>query len=175
MSRVEASLGNIFRAMREKKNQSKKTSSALDFKLRCVDLLENFVHCVARMSSMEELPFDSRQPGDNRSVVFVVLPLLVAKIKQSQHSGALKPLHDKLRRVVMKEICAVHSYPSLAGHGRLLLKSLRSLLVFASSGNPTQEFAALLERAVALLAKVRLLMNVFVLFRRKKRFCCATI
>jgi hypothetical protein len=102
LSRIEESLGNIFRAMREKKNQSKKSSSALDFKLRCVDLLENFVHCVSRMSSMDALPFEPRSIGDNRSVIFTLLPQLIAKIKKTQHSGSLKPLYDKLRRVVMK-------------------------------------------------------------------------
>jgi hypothetical protein len=124
LSRVEASLGNIFRAMKEKKAQTKQTTSALDFKLRCVDLLENFVHSVSRMSSMDSLPFSSRVEGDNRSVVFTVLPQLIRKLKKIQHSSSLKPLNAKLRRVVMQEICDMRDYPTMAGHGRVLLKVL---------------------------------------------------
>ncbi len=156
LKRVEESLGNIFRAMKEKKANSstKKATAALDFKLRVVDLLENFAHGVSRMASMDVLPLASRVEGDNRSVIFTVLPLLLGKLKKTQYSAALKPLNDKLSRVVLKEICDMREWPSMAGHARVLLKALKSVLAFATRGNPSQELVALIQGSAAILTKV---------------------
>ncbi len=180
LKRVEESLGNIFRAMKEKKANSgaKKASAALDFKLRVVDLLENFVHSLSRMASMEALPLTSRAEGDNRSVVFAVLPLLLGKLKKTQHSAALKQLNDKLQRVVLKEVCEMREWPSMAGHARVLFRALRNVAAFATRGNPTKDFAALIQGALVVLIKVlsheRLLPPGLVVAELLKvaRFCC---
>jgi hypothetical protein len=142
--------------MRDKKANSgaKKASAALDYKLRVVDLLENFAHSVSRMASMESLPLNSRAEGDNRSVVFSVLPLLLGKLKKSQHSAALKQLNDKLYRVVLKEICEMREWPAMAGHARVLFKAFRNVAAFATRGNPTKEFAAVVQGSLVVLTRV---------------------
>ncbi len=72
----------------------------------------------------------------------------------------------------------MHSYPPMAGHGRMILKSLRAVMVYASSGNPTQEFAALLERTIAVLVKVLSRDNLIPLnvicetFLKPIEYCC---
>ena len=158
LARVDASLADVFRLLkgRDSKNERKKNAMvSMEFKLRVVELLDIFASALGRMAAMDAdtLPLKSKADGDNRCVIFDMLPTILGALKTLQFSTQHQVLYQKLERVVLKSICDVQKWPSLADYKRRLVKDLKQVLSLIQ-GNPTPAFVILVSRCASLLTKI---------------------